>query len=99
MQKMSQALKGRPIRPQRTRFGRFGSPFQGWFRGTAMIPRALPWAFVVRPVGAVFTQSTFAAHEKRKPKRSRGIHPADAPHKTQSGGCQPAESWSSAVRP
>jgi hypothetical protein len=52
MQKMSQALKGRTIHPQRTRFGRVGSPFQGWFRSTAMVPRALPWAFVVRPVGA-----------------------------------------------
>jgi hypothetical protein len=47
-----QALKGRPIHLRRTRFGRVGSPFQGWFSPIAMIPRALPWAFVARPVGA-----------------------------------------------
>jgi hypothetical protein len=32
---------------------RVGSPFQGWFRWTATVPRGMPWAFVVRPVGAV----------------------------------------------
>ena len=50
------ALKGRLIHHQQNqmqyKFGRFVSPFQGFTLFGNILPRALPWAFMVCPFGA-----------------------------------------------
>jgi hypothetical protein len=50
------ALKGRPKHRHLTRIqneiGSFGTPFQGFELFGGIVPRALPWAGMARPVGA-----------------------------------------------